>query len=560
MSRRAPEPKKPKTLRPSRSAPVASDGRTADRRRLAPDLPAHRTELERQTRQMREARRQLRREHARFQEIYDRTAPPHLVLDRDGCIRTLNKPAERLLGVDRGAVTGQPFLALVSRRHRSAFVDHMRRCRDGEAEVLTTLGVRTGDGRNAVQLVSYPTDRNSEPESFRTLISDVSQLQRQEMELVQAQEARREAEEAERLARADSEAKDRFLAFLSHELRTPLTPVLATVSGLLDHGDLPDELRSALDRVHRNVQIEARLIDDLLDVSRISHGRLVLERRPCDVHEILRQVAADTPAGTHVSLDLKARRSRVDGDAVRLRQVFANLVSNAIHAAPVRGPIAIRTTNVAGRMRIQVTDSGRGIDSTDIERVFEPFFRAAQGGDASSHLGLGLAIARGLVEAHEGRIEATSAGTDRGATFAVELPSTNQAIPAATNTKPDRSTRPATVLLVEDHADTAAALSDFLTLSGYRTLVARSRREALAMASERWDVLVCDLGLPDGNGFDLLGELSADRPVKAIALSGYGSDADRSRSRTAGFTAHLTKPVTVPALRDAIARLVAGGS
>ena len=248
-----------------------------------------------------------------------------------------------------------------------------------------------------------------------------------------------------RSARAASAAKDQFLAILSHELRTPLTPIFAILAAIERYPDLPETIRSDLLVITRNLQLEARLIDDLLDLTRISKGKISLQREITDVHNLIRsvrqlcQVAIDDQQ-VRFEIQLEAPRYHVLGDAGRLQQVLWNLFSNAIKFTPAGGTIKLRTSVVADtEFRIRLTDSGRGIASDSIERIFQPF----EQGDLSvapqfGGLGLGLAISKGIVDAHEGQIGAESLGLGRGATFTVTLPLTEpKQIPDAAPSRPE---------------------------------------------------------------------------------------------------------------------------
>jgi CheY-like chemotaxis protein/anti-sigma regulatory factor (Ser/Thr protein kinase) len=276
-----------------------------------------------------------------------------------------------------------------------------------------------------------------------------------------------------------------------------------------------------------------------------------------DVHALLADVAEGSAeeargAGLELVLALRARRHLVSADPLRLRQIVWNLVRNAVRFTPAGGTITVGTHDHDERaLSITVADTGLGFDRAAAERMFEPFHQgprsAAQGG-----LGLGLAIAKGLVAAHGGRITATSAGTNRGACFTVVLPTTTAVVapaPAPSTAAPPDGRAPISILLVEDHEDTARALAMILEHEGYRVELAHSVRGALA-ASERRDVdiVVSDLGLPDGSGLDLMRELKSRKPMRGIALTGYGRREDLDETTRAGFERHLTKPVDVSTL------------
>jgi two-component system CheB/CheR fusion protein len=320
--------------------------------------------------------------------------------------------------------------------------------------------------------------------------------------------------------------------------------------------------------MRRNVDLEARLIDDLLDVTRIQRGKLRLVREVLDPHAVLDEVArmcapAAEASGVVLWLDPPDGAPFVDGDPVRLRQAVWNLVTNAIRHTPGNGRITLGVHPDGGDARIEVRDTGSGIAPSVLPRIFEPFEQGDTG--FSPALGLGLAIVKGIVESHGGSIRAETGGEDFGARFTILLPGvarkpvgsvppirSRNEVPAALETPPSRAGR---ILFVEDNADNAVAISEFLRANGYDVLVATSVHGAVERAGEAFDVVVSDLGLPDGTGHEVIRRLRATRSVPGIALSGYGSDHDVDRALAAGFDVHLTKPVDPQALLAAIERV-----
>jgi two-component system CheB/CheR fusion protein len=382
-------------------------------------------------------------------------------------------------------------------------------------------------------------------------------------------EALQRAKEAAELA---SRAKDRFLAVLSHELRTPLTPVLMAVSALIDDDALAPAIRPTLEMVFRNIEMEARLIDDLLDLSRIGRGGLRLERRPVDAHESARQAAeiydgVIADEGLELDLDLAAPVHHVQADPARLQQVVWNLIQNAVKFTPAGGKIRVRSRNVEApggdgtRLIIEVSDTGIGIEPEILPRIFEAF---EQGEDAlrrrSAGLGLGLAISRSLAQAHGGDLTATSPGKGQGSVFTLELPTIPRRgledpsrAPAGADPSPQRPLR---ILLVEDNKDTLKHFALILGLRGHNVRTAARLAEALdAVADGAFDLLISDIELPDGSGLDLFRMLGG--AVPGIAMSGYGTDEDVLQSLAAGYAEHLTKPVDIQRLEEAIRRVTA---
>jgi signal transduction histidine kinase/DNA-binding response OmpR family regulator len=366
-----------------------------------------------------------------------------------------------------------------------------------------------------------------------------------------AQKAREEAERANR-------AKDKFLAMLSHELRTPLTPVLTTVTSITYDSEFPDAYRPMMEMIRRNVQLESRLIDDLLDLTRISKGKVQLNIEDVDGHALLRNAIEIcegdlTAKSLRVHEKFEAGNSALRGDSARLQQVFWNLIKNAVKFSEPGSDVWLNTREAEGQLEVEVRDAGHGIEPELLPRIFDAF---EQGDRASSTgLGLGLAITKALVELHGGSITAESDGRGRGASFRVFLPlaanvgtSNDAAVAGAAN----GSWIPLRILLVDDHEDTNQSLTRLLSKRGYDVRCARDVHSALDLAREySFDVLMSDMGLPDGTGVDLIRQLQEIRPVRAIALSGYGMEDDFQRSKAAGFSEHLVKPIDVNSL-DAV--------
>ena len=399
-------------------------------------------------------------------------------------------------------------------------------------------------------------------------IVDITERKRVEQELSRrAQELHRAKEAAE----AANRAKDQFLAVLSHELRTPLTPVLLAVSALLDDPDTDADLLPTFSMIRRQVELEARLIDDLLDVTLIAQGKMRLKRETVDahasIHQSLNLCRGDLDAGRfQLALDLSAAAHHVAADPVRLQQVFGNLLKNAIKFTPMGGTIALRSRNQPGpgpdgpHLIIEICDSGIGIAPEVLPRIF----RAFEQGEAPLRrrfggLGLGLAISRSVVEAHGGRLSAVSAGQGRGTTLILELATVPE--PVAAPPAPDAAPplRPLKILLVEDNPDTLRTLARLLSQQRHTVrAVARLSSAREAAAEGDFDLVLSDIELPDGTGLELMRELGRGRGVPGIAFSGFGSEEDIRQSQAAGFAAHLIKPIDARTLEATIARIVPG--
>lgn len=371
--------------------------------------------------------------------------------------------------------------------------------------------------------------------------------------------------------KATSEAKDTFLAMISHELRTPLNPVLSIVSSLREDRSLPAAVQEDIAVVLRNVQLEVRLIDDLLDFHRIIKGNLSLAAEAVDMHGMIQNVAeickSDIDSHSHeLVLLLEAGRHIVFGDPARLQQVLWNIIKNAIKFTEKGGTITVQTSVAADdHIVVAITDTGRGIEQGALERIFGAFDQGSvEGLTRFGGLGLGLAITKTFVEKHHGTVFAESPGKDQGSTVTVRLPLMGGESSAALESEATShqalhvplETR--NILLIDDHQDTLRSLSRLLDRHGYKVATAASCVEGLARVGEMaYDVIISDLGLPDGSGLDLIKEIRRDCAVPAIALSGYGMEADVAKTLAAGFDLHLTKPVTFQVLLASVRQLLA---
>lgn len=360
-------------------------------------------------------------------------------------------------------------------------------------------------------------------------------------------------EEALAGARQAGQAKDAFLAMLGHELRNPLSPILTS----LDLMDLRDEPGSQRERtiMRRQVTHLRRLVDDLLDVSRIASGKLAIDPRPLNLADTARHALAAL-ADPNVTLDAP-QEAWVNGDETRLAQVLGNLLSNAARFGS--SATRVRLALEGGQVRLSVTDNGAGMAPGLVARVFEPFYQAPQPlARRTGGLGLGLAIVREIVELHGGSVAAFSDGPGAGSRFEVLLPAGAPA-PGIAPQPAAGAARARRILLVDDNEDAAAAGAELLRHLGHAVRVAHSAAQARALALvDAPEVAVLDIGLPDMDGYALAAALRADAGAAAgaalrlVALTGYGQQEDRDRAAAAGFDAHLTKPATSDALRRAV--------
>jgi signal transduction histidine kinase/HAMP domain-containing protein len=398
-------------------------------------------------------------------------------------------------------------------------------------------------------------------ESIGIILNTIEASTRTENLLKQSQSLAAELQktnlELEEKARSNL-AKDQFLAMLSHELRTPLTPVLASALALENEPELPSDIHESLAMIRRNVELEARLIDDLLDLTRIDRGKVQLNFEIVDAHTLLQSALEICQAEINrkhlkPSLNLGARKVHMRADPARLQQIFWNLINNAVKFTPINGQITIITSNDSGgQLRVEIADTGMGIEQELLPKIFDAF---EQGGRTQSGgLGLGLAISKTLVEAHKGMIAAKSAGRNEGSTFTLVFPTCEKAetqiAPAMAPSSAER--QPMRILLVEDHEDTNRSLSNLLRRRGYHVQSALTFQSALDLgAAEQFDVLITDLGLPDGSGIDLIQKL-ASKPPLGIALTGFGMEQDIRKSREVGFQHHLVKPIDLNKLDSLI--------
>jgi signal transduction histidine kinase/ActR/RegA family two-component response regulator len=503
---------------------------------------------------------------------------PVVVMDQWGQIVEVNPAARPLAGRPYPAVLGT--LAADAFAHWSALATRLKGIAEhGEMSFELAGGDATHPSSYDAQISRL--GEPGSPSGWVLVLRDITEHKRageEGVRILREQAARAEAEAANR-------AKDRFLATLSHELRTPLTPVLATVTAMLGDSETPEALRTVLEMIRRNVALEARLIDDLLDLARIGRGTLHLKREVIDAHEMVNHVIEICRedlrwARLQLELDLRARRHQVDADPIRFQQVLWNLVKNAIKFTPSGGQVTVRSRDhagtsdgeVASRLLIEVSDTGIGIEPESISRIFDVM---EQGGTSATRqfggLGLGLTISRSIVEQHGGHLAAASDGLGQGATFTLEMPTVDVKAP-----EPARIAEPATgahtdsgaapqrsvrTLLVDDNQDTLKYLSRILSVRGYTVHTADSLARALALASEvDFDVLISDIELPDGSGLELMWRLRAIRPVLGIALSGFGSPEDVEQSHSAGFALHLIKPVDFHRLEQAIQEVTSGAA
>jgi len=371
-------------------------------------------------------------------------------------------------------------------------------------------------------------------------------------------------EQQKETVEAANRTKDNFLAMLSHELRTPLTPVMAALDTLESDGLRSSESKTSLSMIRRNVELESQLIDDLLDLTRITKDKLQLRFGTLDAHEVINNVVEicrpeAQSRNLKLNLNLRGGAHHVSGDAAKFQQIVWNLLKNAIKFTADHGEITISSSNPEPQLlAIAVHDTGIGIQPEIMNRIFDPFeqgeraFQRRYGG-----LGLGLAISKSLAQAHGGTLIAQSEGRDRGSTFTLTMKTVPPPARIVKFTEPVPESRPLRILLVDDHQDTCTALERLLVRRGHLVAAAHNVRSAMETAARSpFDLLISDIALPDGTGTELMTYVRAISRIPGIAISGFGMNGDVEKSIEAGFSEHLVKPVKMENLEAAIDRVM----
>jgi len=518
------------------------------------------------------ARERAHEADSRLAAIVGSSGDAIIGLTEHGLITSWNSGAEQVFGLPSARAIGRPVTSLIQPEHAGDLTGVLQRLHRGEpTQQFETAGVR-GDGAAVDLALTFSPVRNAAGAILgaSVIARDISEAARvaaeRERLLEREHELRREAEAANR-------AKDEFLSTISHELRTPLTTIVGYAQLLRRRVAADAETAQMAATIDRSAHVQMRLVNDLLDLSRVIGGKLEIEREPVELRVLVEAaVAAVRPEAEAkpiaLTLQIDDPEVTVRGDAARLQQILGNLLGNALKFTPAGGEVSVVLSCVAGEARVDVRDSGIGIPSAFLPHVFERFRQAdASPTRAFGGLGLGLTIAQMLAELHGGRITAESAGEGAGATFTLALPLS--ADPAAPAGEALRSPAPEgrdgpprlvgqTVLVVEDDADTRDLLRRILEAEAARVLTAASGSEAIAaLAQAAPAALVCDIGMPGEDGFAVLRRLRARRrDLPAIALTAYAGPDDRERALAAGFQRHLAKPVDAAVLVAAIVALL----
>ncbi|CAG4892105.1 hybrid sensor histidine kinase/response regulator [Paraburkholderia saeva] len=490
-------------------------------------------------------------------------ALPHLVLtcDAHGDCDFFSKQWFEYTGLNEAASHGLAWLDAVHPDDREEIRQTwLKAVRSGATDYRHELRIRRHDGVYrwfAARIVAVKDHDGGVSKWFGSCTDIHPQreaIEERERLLASEQAARQIAEEANR-------AKDRFLAMLSHELRTPLTPVLAGARVIELMPDLPESARAGLRMILRNVELEARLIDDLLDLTRVANGKLRLSLETVDVHEVIDGVLELFRSEIQVKqqdvhVEKAAQHHYVLADRARLQQMLWNLIRNAAKFTPDGGHIYVRTHDERMQIQISVEDTGIGIEPEQIDKLFNAF---EQGNQSTTRqfggLGLGLAITKALTDVHGGTVTAKSPGAHCGATFTITLPTAAKPSESA-SIVPLAGSHPEgelAILLIEDHEDTAEVMAQLIRGLGHDVTVVGRVADALAATqAASFDLVVSDVGLPDGTGLDFIMAFREHSDVPAVALTGFGTDDDVRRCLAAGFTSHLTKPVNFTQLEQMI--------
>lgn len=524
------------------------------------ELEVHVTRLEQEITERQRFEARLRASEQQLRVVTDHAAVLLALCDRDFRYKFVNRPYALRFGLEPEAMVGKTIEQVMGKEAFQAISPFLDKVIAGERTEFEIEIPYEIVGRRWMHVVNVP--ERAVDGSVIGLIGVMADTTDRKLAEIELEAARDEA-------LAASRAKDDFLAALSHELRTPLNPVLLLSSDAAEDPSLPEPVREIFETIRKNVNLEARLIDDLLNITRISRGKMALDKLPVDVHAVLADAVANVMPEIdvkHLSLrtQLGAPAHTVMGDAVRLQQVFWNVLKNALKFTPEGGAIHVssQTSYERDSVIIQISDTGIGMSPQELNRIFEAFAQGDHAGEGGSHrfggLGLGLAICQMLVQSHAGRISADSDGPGEGATFTIELPLVPDVCLNLPHVEPASEPVPVIdhqvqILLVEDHEATRTALAHLLRRRKYLVNAASTVEEARELAREnQYDLLISDIGLPDGNGYDLMLDLAVGQGLKGIALTGYGMERDIDRSTAAGFVAHLTKPIQVQSLEAAI--------
>jgi PAS domain S-box-containing protein len=481
----------------------------------------------------------LRQSEERFRVLIEGVVDYAIfMLDPEGMVSSWNAGAQRIKGYGRDEIVGKHFSRFYLPEDVEAgkpWEELAKARREGRAESVGWRVRKSGERFWARAIVTALYDENRHLRGFAEVTQDLTE--------------RRHLQDLEQAATNVNE----FIATLAHELRNPLAPIRAAVQVMAKAaaGDpLHDGMRQTIDR--QSAQL-ARIVDDMVDISHITRGALSIERSPVDMADTVRRAletaAPLIEAAKHkVAVELPARGIIVDGDIGRLTQLVTNLLNNAARYTPAGGRITLAAGVERGKAVLRVRDNGRGIEREMLERICDMFVQGRALLRVAGGLGVGLALARKIAELHGGSLEAHSEGPGKGSEFTLRLPlARRQAVAVAEHAPAARPVAAQRVLVVDDNADAAATLELLLKSLGHETRVVHDGLEALSVAPRfRPDIVLLDIGMPGLGGYEVARRLRAlkkQRPFRIVAVTGWGQEADRHRSREAGFDVHLVKPV-----------------
>lgn len=499
----------------------------------------------------------IRESEERFRLLVDSVRDYAIfLLDLGGRVLTWNPGIERITGYRADEITGQHTAIFYLQEDRTLGTPQRNlefAAREGRFE---TEGWRVRkDGSRFFAHVLFTAMRREDGtlRGYSKVIRDISERRSLEMEL----QARADA-----LAEANRR-KDEFLAVLAHELRNPLAPIVSSVEILRGRHITDPDAQLAIDVIENQGGHLVRLVDDLLDVARITRGQISLRKEPLELIHMLEQVVETIrpfaiDQGQTLTVSLPREEIWLEADGTRLSQVFANLLHNSVKFTGREGRIALRAWREDSAACVEVSDTGSGLNPKEIPRLFDIFVQGEQPANRIvMGLGIGLALVRTIVQMHEGSVSAFSEGRGKGSRFVVRLPVHHVERRDISSATIEKAFAAARVLVVDDNVDAATTVAMLLQMCGHTVRIAHSGPEAIESAlAEPPDAILLDLGLPGMDGYDVARRLRAQaqlKHVRLIALSGFGREHDRRLSREVGFDAHLIKPASVADMQEAIA-------
>ncbi|HEY3353349.1 MAG TPA: ATP-binding protein [Polyangia bacterium] len=548
-------------------ARVETERELRDHRERLEELVAARTaelarsnaSLARESAERRQAEEALAGAHAELHQIFQTAADGLWVVNADGTVRRVNEAHARALGVSAEEIVGRQCREVSPCPECGSPCCPVTRIAAGEPRIEAEMTRTRGEHVRQELVITTP---------FRAPDGSLLGVVQAFHDITQRKRDERALRESEAELRAADARKNDFMAMLSHELRNPLAPIRNSLFILERTPAGSEQAKRAHAVIDRQVRHLARLVDDLLDITRISRGKITLQPQPLDLNALVRRTVEDFRSLLDLSevrleLALAAGPVFVNGDSIRLAQVVGNLLGNAAKFTPRGGVtrVSVGTDEAGARAVVRVEDTGVGIAAATLARLFQPFVQGETSLDRNKGgLGLGLALVRGLVELHGGVIDGHSAGVGQGAQFVVRLPTVPVPAAAAPAARPPAPGRARRVLIIEDNIDAADSLREALQFCGHQVAVAYDGPEGLAQARvQRPEVVLCDIGLPGMNGYEVARAFRGDEGLKAvelIALTGYALPEDLQRATEAGFNRHLAKPPSLAALRA----LLAGGA